>query len=78
MILLLKRKIKIWFYIGITAILCIPAHIITNYVVDVYTHSLHSYSSMVSTVSSVIALMTIAGISIVIGLARRNPTYTDR
>ncbi len=74
----LIRKIKIskWFYISISAIVCIFGTLITNHNVDQYL-GLNSFEtskhiSSISTISNVICLLTIAGICFVIGLMKKN------
>ncbi len=67
-----KTKINIWFFISVGAILCIPGNIITNYVVDLFVGELdHTNSRIITTVSSVIGFLTIAGVCSVIGLLRK-------
>jgi transcriptional regulator with XRE-family HTH domain len=72
-LLCIKVKINFWFHISIGAIICIPGNIITNYVVDQFVAVLNQPTqSTVSTASSVIILITLAGFFFFMGLLRNN------
>jgi uncharacterized membrane protein YjjP (DUF1212 family) len=68
----MKFKINLWYYIGFALLLSIPGSIITNYVCDVYTNfSTSAASRSISTISSVAGMLTLAGICFIIGFNRR-------
>ncbi|MHB8128386.1 MAG: helix-turn-helix domain-containing protein [Mobilitalea sp.] len=69
-----KMKISLWFYTCIGALLCIPGHIITNYVVDLFTNNLDfNYSRQITYVSSILGFLAAAGICLVVGFLRKKP-----
>jgi transcriptional regulator with XRE-family HTH domain len=69
-----KKKLNLWFYICIGALLCIPGHMITNYSVDEFLASIDtSHANQTAYVSSLVGFLTLACISFVIGLLRRYP-----
>lgn len=74
-LMLLIRKIKktnMFIYSAIGTFLCIPGVVLTNYIVDrCLLRDPNFYPSQISTVSSVIGLLCIAGVLLVIGLSKR-------
>jgi hypothetical protein len=69
-----KTKISLWFYTCIGALLCIPGHLITNYVVDRFLNHLDfSNSRQITTVSTILGFLTVAGICTVVGFLRKKP-----
>jgi transcriptional regulator with XRE-family HTH domain len=68
-----KKKLTLWFYLCIGALLCIPGYMITNYFVDVFLTSIHpSYAEQTAYVSSLVGFLIVASISLVIGLLQRS------
>jgi hypothetical protein len=66
------KKINLWFLVSIGAFISLPGQLITNYVIDQYLNSVDSSYRQVSTISSIVLILAIAGIFAVIGLMKRN------
>jgi len=72
MVLIIRwKRLSIWFLLSTGSLLCIPGNIITNNIVDRYVKSVDVASRQISTVSTFIAILAVAGIFIVIGLVKR-------
>jgi len=67
-----KLKLSIWFNFCICLLFCIPAQIVTNYIIDRFTDSaMDANSRTINTVSSVIFMLAASGICFIIGLNKR-------
>ncbi len=72
---LLIRRVKIspWFKVAILSLVCIPADLLTNDLVDrIFDHSGYSYFDFMEYVITVLVFVFIAVISIMIGMLRRS------
>jgi transcriptional regulator with XRE-family HTH domain len=67
-----KFRINLWYFIGIILLLGVPGHIITNYVVDVFTgFSAAEPSRSITAVTTIVSLLALSGICFIIGFNKR-------
>ncbi len=75
LMVLLIRKVKIntWFKVSILSLVCIPADLLTNDLVDrMFDHNGYTSFDLMEYVITVLVLLFVAGISLMIGIAKRN------